>query len=270
MRRKRGIILIVALLIVLVALYVAVFHSKNHKVAVLCYHNLATKEEMANFQDEKDWTIDVTNFEKQLQYLQKQHYKTLTMDEFHRWKKGELEVPYKSVLITFDDGFLSNYHYAFPLLKKYNMNATVFLIGKSVDLATQEEWDGNIKTYMPMSLVEKSKEEYPNIDFCSHSYGLHEQNALRENSINDMKDDDTIFQQLIVKTNVFAYPFGSYNQAITEALKEKDYVMAFRYGPTKQDYKKASRNDDNYAISRLNVSHGMAIWKFGLRLWLPN
>ncbi len=40
------------------------------------------------------------------------------MDEFYNWKIGNLNLPYKSVLITFDDGFLSNYEYAFKLLKK--------------------------------------------------------------------------------------------------------------------------------------------------------
>ena len=102
------------------------------------------------------------------------------MKEFYEWKQGKIELPHKSVLITFDDGFLSNYHYAFPLLKKYNMNATVFLIGEYVQNTTQTDWNGNIKTYMPLELVEKSKEEYPNIDFCSHTYGLHYHNSINE------------------------------------------------------------------------------------------
>ena len=57
------------------------------------------------------------------------------------------------------------------------MNATVFLIGEYVQNATQTDWDGNIKTYMPLELVENSKEEYPNINFCSHTYGLHYHNV---------------------------------------------------------------------------------------------
>ncbi len=258
------------ILLILIGICCFIFFDENHKVAVLCYHNLATEEEIANFPDEKDWVIDVNNFEEQLKYLKDHNYKTLTIDEFYKWKKGEIDIPYKSVLITFDDGFLSNYHYAFPLLKKYNMNATVFLVGEFIDSAEQEEWDGNIKTYMTKNLLEKSKIEYPNIDFCSHSYGLHYENSIKENSIISMKDDTVIFDNNMTETKVFSYPFGEYNHNIIEALKQKGYIMAFRYGPTKDDYRKASRDDDDFKIPRLNISHGMEIWKFGLRLLLPN
>ena len=42
--------------------------------------------------------------------------------------------------------------------------------------------------------------------------------------------------------------------------------MAFKYGPNKLDYKKASKKDNNFEIPRLNMSHGMSKFKFGLRL----
>ena len=146
MKKKITIILIV-ICIVFLLICSTIYVRNKDKIPVLCYHNLATAEEKTNFEGEKDWTIDVQNFEEQLKYLKKHNYKTLTMEEFYEWKQGKIELPHKSVLITFDDGFLSNYHYAFPLLKKYNMNATVFLIGEYVKNATQTDWDGNIKTY---------------------------------------------------------------------------------------------------------------------------
>ena len=45
----------------------------------------------------------------------KDDFAIITTEEFYKWKTGEIELPYKSVLITFDDGFLSNYEYAFKL-----------------------------------------------------------------------------------------------------------------------------------------------------------
>ena len=53
-------------------------------------------------------------------------------------------------------------------------------------------------------------------------------------------------------------------------LKECGYKLAFKYGPNKNDYKKTSRNDDSFEIPRLNVSHGMNIFKFALRLLMYN
>lgn len=266
-KMKRNIIIVliaICTLFILISCYIYII-NKN-KIPVLCYHNLATAEEKTNFESEKDWTIDVKNFEEQLKYLKKHNYKTLTMEEFYEWKQGMLNLPQKSVLITFDDGFLSNYHYAFPLLKKYNMNATVFLIGEYVQNATQTDWNGNIKTYMPLELVEKSKEEYPNIDFCSHTYGLHYHNSINEVSKEQMEKDFSVFKNNITDTKFIAYPFGQYNENLIDAWKSSDGLLAFAYGPTRKDYRKASKKDDNFEIPRLNVSHGMKTWKLGLRL----
>ena len=58
--------------------------------------------------------------------------------------------------------------------------------------------------------------------------------------------------------------------SVENALKTSGYKLAFKYGPNKSDYKKASKNDNNFEIPRLNVSHGMSVFKFGLRLLMYN
>ena len=141
------------LLSLIILVFVVLYLYKNPKIAEICYHNIATQDEKNNFPDESDWTITTDNFKEQLDYLKNNNYKTLTMDEFYRWKNKELNLPYKSVLITFDDGFLSNYEYAFKLLKEYNMNATVFVVGSFIENSTQNTWDGNIKTYMTKDIL---------------------------------------------------------------------------------------------------------------------
>lgn len=238
---------------------------KNPKIAVLCYHNIGTAEEKERFPDEKDWVITVKNFREHLDYLKENHYKTLTMDEFYRWKIGEIDLPYKSVLITFDDGFLSNYEYAFPLLKEYNMNATVFVVGSFIENSSENSWNGNLKTYMSKDILLKLETEFPNIKVYSHSYNLHYQRAInQEETI--LLDDIKNFENFYKKTDVFCYPFGQYNTTIENALETSAYKMAFKYGPDKKDYKKTSRKDNNFEIPRLNMSHGISKFKFGLRL----
>lgn len=255
------------LLIILVINIVYVY--KNPNISVLCYHNIALSEEKQNFPDELPWTITVDNFKEHLEYLKKHHYKTLTMDEFYKWKIGEINLPYKSVLITFDDGFLSNYEYAFPLLKEYNMNATVFVVGSFVDNSAESNWTGNIKTYMTKDILNNLENEYPNIEIYSHSYNLHYEGAINQEE-NILVEDMNNFDNFYKKTDIFCYPFGQFNENIETALKEHEYKLAFRYGPSSQDYKKASRADNNYEVPRLNVSHGMEKWKFGLRLLMNN
>ena len=268
MKNKYRVIILIILIVLLVAAISIFLLYKDQKVSVLCYHNIATEEEKQEFPKEQPWIIDVNNFEDQLKYLKKHGYKTLTLEEFYRWKQGEIKLPYKSVLITFDDGFLSNYQYAFPLLKKYDMNATVFLIGNYMK-PSEKEWDGNVKTYMTKQLVEKCKSEYSNIEFASHSYGLHEHGMLENSSYEELVQDGKTFKEEIVNTDFYCYPFGAYNENMIKALKENEYKLGFTFGPTKKEYRKASRKDDNYQITRLNMSYGMDIFKFAIRLSIP-
>lgn len=262
----KKIIKVLFFLIIIITIFTITYYYKNPKIAVLCYHNLASKEEKRNFPDEQDWTIDIENFKQHLDYLKKHNYKTLTLEEFTQWKLGEISLPFKSVLITFDDGFLSNYQYAFPLLKEYNMNATVFIVGSFIENSSETEWNGNLKTYMSKSLLENVKKEYPNITISSHSYNLHYQGTINQD-IDILEQDLTNFNNLIPENDVLCYPFGQYNKNIETALQNKNYKIAFRYGPNRKDYKKASKNDNNYEIPRLNMSHGMSIPKFALRLY---
>ena len=266
---KKNILITILLLILILSIITLTYLYKNPKIPVLCYHNIATQNEKENYPEESDWTITTDNFKEHLDYLKNNNYKTLTMDEFYNWKIGNLNLPYKSVLITFDDGFLSNYEYAFKLLKEYNMNATVFVVGSFIDNSTTNEWNGNIKTYMTKDILENLKNEYPNIEIYSHSYNLHYQGAINQDKdvlMQDIKNFDNFYPN----NDILCYPFGQYNDNIEDCLKESNYKMAFRYGPNKKDYKKASRNDNIYEIPRLNVSHGMCVFKFALRLFMYN
>lgn len=90
----------------------------NSSVPVLMYHHVRPNAGMIACTPE--------NFESQLQWLQKKGYRGITLDEFATHLAGK---PIgKAVLITFDDGYLNNWVYAYPLLKKYGFKATVFLV----------------------------------------------------------------------------------------------------------------------------------------------
>ena len=190
------------------------------------------------------------------------------MDEFHKWKKGELNHSFKSVLITFDDGKLSNYKYAFPILKKYNMNATVFLAGAYIENG-KDMWENKLTDYMSKDLILKCKEEYPNIEFHSHSYNLHDHGLVDKKRKEELNEDLKTFKKRINDTKFYAYPFGAKNKKMEEALKENNYEIAFLFGPTKKEYRKATREDRNYEVPRLNFSYNTPLWKFKLRLLMP-
>jgi peptidoglycan/xylan/chitin deacetylase (PgdA/CDA1 family) len=90
-------------------------------VPILTYHHVNPLEgDMV--------TVSVKNFEDQMSFLLRKGYHTLFVSELVEWMQGIRNVPKKSVVLSFDDGFWDNYEYAFPILKKYRLKATIFIV----------------------------------------------------------------------------------------------------------------------------------------------
>jgi peptidoglycan/xylan/chitin deacetylase (PgdA/CDA1 family) len=94
---------------------------------VLAYHSINSVTlghlEMEN---------DVCSFERQMAYL-KDNYRILSLDEFLECEKNGGKYPDNSVMVTFDDGYRDNYLNAYPVLRKYNMPAVVFIAIKPLE-----------------------------------------------------------------------------------------------------------------------------------------
>lgn len=106
--------------------------SSEQSVPVLMYHHVTPEG--------GSLSCSVQNFDSQLKALVSRGYSTLTAEQFAGFLKGE-PVPEKSVVLTFDDGYLNNFVYAHPILKKYNLSALMFLI-------TQHIHDGHARPIM--------------------------------------------------------------------------------------------------------------------------
>jgi len=100
-------------------------------VPVIMYHHILSKDSFI--------ATSIENFDKQMKFIS-ENYKTLTSDEFKNYKKGKIGVPKNSVLITFDDGWRDNLEFAYPILKKYNLKATLFIITGWIDEASKIEY----------------------------------------------------------------------------------------------------------------------------------
>ena len=131
-------------------------------------------------------TATVDSFEKQLQYLKTNGYVTLTADEFYDRISGAAKGSGKEILLTFDDGSISLWSTAFPLLEKYDMKAVSFILPglikerESVRQNLRDVWEGKIQLdQLPMERKENnplcSWQEIENmhrsgiIDFQSHT-----------------------------------------------------------------------------------------------------
>lgn len=202
--------------------------SNQDKVPVLQYYYLTKdkdKNENPVLKDKKT-AVSVETFEKQMKYLADNQYHTLTLEEFNQFIKNKKKLPKKSVLITFDNTSKSNYVYAYPILKKYNMRATSFAVTSRI---TNKEEKFNPKAFQMLSMneINKMKDVF---EFGSHTHDLHkfkngsaallaEGNQVVKNDISKSKD--------ILKSNYISYPFGQYNKDTIQILKDLKIELAF-------------------------------------------
>ena len=109
-------------LIILLLFLVFILYNKTRKNFVLClmYHSIDSEKNKGG--------IFVDEFEEHIKWIKDK--KTFKMEEL---KGLDYKLPKNSILITFDDGYKNNYTLAFPILKKYNMKATIFLNTKFIE-----------------------------------------------------------------------------------------------------------------------------------------
>jgi peptidoglycan/xylan/chitin deacetylase (PgdA/CDA1 family) len=94
--------------------------SKNISIPVLMYHHVNPEGNFIN--------VKPHLFESQISYLKKSGYTTLNTTDLWEIFKGTLIPPDKPIVITFDDGWLDNWRFAFPILKKSGMKAVIFVV----------------------------------------------------------------------------------------------------------------------------------------------
>lgn len=245
---KRLIVLIMFLVVVFIGLGITYILMPT-KIPVLTYHDFVKENPQNNMQINEDV------FRKEMKYLHDHHYKSLTLKDIECFINDKCKLPKKSVLITMDDGWKNELLIAAPILKEYNLNATIFYLG--------ENYDGKNENFMDKNDLEKLKKEYPNIELANHSYSLHYEDAY----LLDQKDISKDLKKMnkVNKSKYYAYPYGKYSKEYIKALKQENYSLAFTFGPDEK-HRKLTKEDNIYEIPRLNMSNGMPMWKFILRL----
>ena len=106
------------------SVYYATGHLKTRlkgKVTILMYHRVLSEKELAQQYVQHGMYVLDNVFEKQMQFL-KEHFQILSFIELlNLWKENKFDKSKRYCVITFDDGWLDNYIYAYPILKKNNL-----------------------------------------------------------------------------------------------------------------------------------------------------
>ena len=215
-------------------------------VPVLLYHEIDPVADGSN-----GAVISPETFENHIRALAENGYTAVSPEELTAYVEHGGTLPEKPVLITFDDGYQSNYDYAYPVLKKYGMKATIFVIGSS---AGKDEYKDTGQPIIPHFGAEEAREMTDSglISIQSHTYDLHqaaayETGTVRENmaplpgedewDYADMLADDTEKErQLILSLTgeepfALAYPEGRYTELTTSVLVQLGVKITFTTQP---------------------------------------
>jgi peptidoglycan/xylan/chitin deacetylase (PgdA/CDA1 family) len=97
------------------------------KAVILTYHRVLTARELASGCAQPGMYVTADSFAMQMQFL-KEHFSVIALEELLRlWSSGGWDDSRRYCVVTFDDGWLDNYHHALPVLKRLGLPATVFL-----------------------------------------------------------------------------------------------------------------------------------------------
>lgn len=244
----KKIVVYLILMIVILILFFQIWKNYNlnqKQVAVLVYHNIVqSEEEKAKDQD----TLTNAEFEEQIKYLKDNGYTSISLDELYDWKEGRKDIPEKSVVITFDDGFYSFKYLAQPILQKYDFKATCFLIGKVTMQNTPEYEEGKYGTIG----LDEVKNKLENITYGSHTFYMHEQTEdgkpiVKSRSYQEIKEDTQKFNTELFDAKYLAYPYYTYTKDFVKVLEEENYKLAFA-----GEEEMATKGVNNYKVPRIS------------------
>ena len=206
--------------------------NDNRGIPVLYYHSV--RESADN-----EVTITPELLRTQLQYIRDEGYVTLTLSELKAYILNNSPIPAKSILITFDDGYMDNYDKAFPILKDLNMVATIFCITSNLD--------GSY--YLSKEAITEMSNY--GIDIESHTVNHPKLNEMTYNEqlaelIESKKTLESITGK---KIESIAYPFGDFNDDSIKAAKDAGYTLGFT---TKKGL--SDRDDNPLKLDRIYIS----------------
>lgn len=212
-----AIILIVIIIVILAVVFLYSQQKSNKmdvKIPILLYHDFVTIVPDSD-PDNFNYINTPKSFEENIKVLIENGYTFISFQELNDANNGKIELPKKTILITMDDGYHSNYEYIYPILQKYHVKASIFVvtdkIGQKIDGKEYLSWEQCFEM-QNSGLVE----------IFSHSkrhvfYDKLPARAIRDDVVESYKIIEEKLGNKDLK--VFAYPYGAYTKETVYVLK---------------------------------------------------
>ncbi len=223
------------------------FGQAASNVPVMMYHWVYTADDVPDDLD-GNWILDTT-LDEQMTFLDEEEFYFPGWKELRAWIDGEISIPSKCAVLTFDDGKEAFLKYGVPVLEKHRIPATSFMIC----------WDKNDGA----EKIRKYASEY--IDFESHTYAMHQKSEDPVHkgvdilmTKDEIAEDLALAADMLGSNDAIAYPYGDYTDDFIEAVREQGILCGFTV-----EYDRVRQGMDPLKLPRIRVlgDESFQIWK---------
>ena len=211
--------------------------DQTAQTIIFCYHRLVDKVRYPGTE------IKTADFEAQMKALKDRGITVISLQDYLAWRRSEKSIPPRCAVITFDDGWKSQYEVAWPILKKYGYPVTLFIYtegirgnllggGEAITWEQLADMRDNGVDIQAHSATHQDLRE-------GHTIMVPEQGGKRAKKKltgaeyeqwlqNEVVGCKTLLEQkLAIKCNCFAVPFGNYNEHVKEMARNAGYEAMF-------------------------------------------
>jgi len=219
-------------------------------VPILTYHKFCTGE------SPDAYTINIKDFEEQMAYLEDNGYRVISITQLLEYIDNNF-FPEKPVVITIDDGFKSVYNLAFPVLKKYQYPATLYLYTDFIANGPHQLSWAEIKEMIDHGMEIGSHT-------LSHCNLLNmKQNESHMEYLKRIEKEISLSKSILERNTgslveSFAYPYGVYSEQIRMLAKQAGYRALLNVNSMNN-----SIPIDQYSLNRQIIPAGFSITQFG-------
>ncbi|MBI5451894.1 polysaccharide deacetylase family protein [Candidatus Gottesmanbacteria bacterium] len=194
----------------------SVLSTYQVKLPIIMYHYIEYVKDAGDLIRKK---LDITpaNFENQLKSLKEAGFTTYFVRDIPGLFHTKSRLSSKDVILTFDDGYEDFYTDAFPILKKYQMKATLYVVNNFIGLKGYLN-EGEVREIIDSGLVEIGAHT------LDHVYLKRAPLSYARKQIFESKK--LLEDKFGIKVDTFAYPYGAFSKEVADLVKEASYTAA--------------------------------------------
>ncbi|HEY4283172.1 MAG TPA: polysaccharide deacetylase family protein [Chthoniobacterales bacterium] len=211
--------------------------DQTAQVIIFCYHRLVDKIRYPGTE------IKPADFEAQMKALKDHGITVIGMQDFLAWRRGEKNIPPRSAIVSFDDGWKSQYEVAWPIMKKLGYPLTLFIYtegvrggklggGEAITWEQLADMRDNGVDIQAHSATHQDLREGHRV-FIPQEGGKKIAKKLTGEEYEQWLQNEVVGckqlleQRLAIKVNCFAVPFGNYNEHVKEIARKVGYEAMF-------------------------------------------